>query len=270
MECENEDKLKPKSIAAIQDIFEIGEKIGKGSYSNVFAATNKSDGAAVALKIVDKTYKNILYAMNEIKAISTLKHPNIVNLRDSYENNDQIILEMDKCGMDLFSELKSRDMKPFSEKEASHIIKQVLNALKYIHSEGYIHRDVKAANILRSSNDSVKLIDFNLTQSTPCVSNRGTPYYMAPEIWQDKKSDYKSDIWAIGIIIHLLVTGEQIFDAKNITQLEQMILANPLVISDSVSAEVTHLLFMILQKNPTDRVEIDYILNHTWITHLPK
>jgi len=151
-------------------------------------------------------------------------HPNVIKLYEIFEDSRYIYLIMEECnGGELFQRIFQRisEKNLYSEKDAAMIFKQIMNAVCHCHSLNICHRDLKPENLLflNSSNDSLKVIDFGLSRifdenNHQMKTKVGTAYYVSPEILQGDY-DEKCDIWACGVILFILLTGEPPFNGEN-------------------------------------------------------
>eukprot|EP00798_Chlamydomonas_sp_ICE-L_P012354 gene12354-15532_t len=188
------------------DDYELLECIGRGSYGDVFKGLDKKTGAYVAMKVID--LENLEDDIEDInKEIQTLAGCRCSNITEYYgciirpgSSELVIVMELLACSVsDLVQFL------PLDEPTVAYVVRNVLNALAYLHDEKRIHRDVKAANILMSKDGSVKMSDFGVSgQLTGTLGFRrrtfvGTPFWMAPEVIQSTDEGYteKADIWSL-------------------------------------------------------------------------
>jgi calcium-dependent protein kinase len=213
---------------SIKDHYEIVSQIGKGGYSKVFEVRNKTTNAIHACKYISKlkmNEKTLKRTLREINMLKKLDHPNIIKLYEVYESKRSIYLIMEKCnGGDLFDNIIEHITKGrmYSEKQVSEIILQILSAINYCHKNGICHRDLKPENILllnkeNEENNKIKIIDFGLSQyisDKKLNSKVGTAYYVPPEVLSGEYTE-KCDVWSIGIILCVLLTGEPPFNGAN-------------------------------------------------------
>ena len=198
-------------------------KIGQGSYGQVLLGLDKS-GQAYAIKIIKK--KKILKGQllaNEVRIGTKMAHPNILGIKEVYEDMKTISFVMEYCeGGDLFDFITKNPNGKLDDINVIDIFIQILNALNYLHNEVYIcHRDIKPENFLITINEQnrpiVKLIDFGLAQyinrGHKMRGKIGTIMYMAPEILKKEPYDEKVDIWSTGIILYNMITGCSPFTA---------------------------------------------------------
>ena len=179
---------------------------------------HKATGAIRAVKIMRKNkiqksdWTRLRY---EIDILKNLDHPNILRLYETIEDNNSIYLVTEICeGGELFDEILARNR--FEEKDAAPIMKQLLSAINYCHKKNVCHRDLKPENVLLDSKDkqTIKVIDFGTSQVFANEEKMelvlGTAYYIAPEILSGKY-DEKCDMWSIGVILYILLSGEPPF-----------------------------------------------------------
>eukprot|EP01135_Chromosphaera_perkinsii_P011247 Nk52_evm28s2367 gene=Nk52_evmTU28s2367 len=180
------------------------QEVGHGSFGSVFRAKHAETGYTFAIKKlkVQKSSDDLEDAIKEIKAMTACKHPNVVEFFGAYLKGTSVWLAMEYCigsASDILEVFKG----PLSEVEIASVAKGVVNALGYLHKKGFIHRDVKAANILLKEDGTVKIGDFgSASLASPANSFIGTPYWMAPEVILAMESGTyggSADVWALGI-----------------------------------------------------------------------
>ena len=210
--------MKNDSMIVInKKLYEIDKKneLGKGHYGNVYAGKDITGNKEVAIKIIKK-YRKSKNKKNEIDCLKKLTDSDyIVKFYENgyVDNKEYIIMELFD-GYELYSWIKNNET--FSEKHSTLVIKQVLNAIKYLHSKSIVHRDIKPENILLNKSGKLKLIDFGLSKFEPGIniipnlqrkwSCVGTAYYMAPEVMNKIYSEL-CDEWSCGIIYYILLVG---------------------------------------------------------------
>lgn len=195
--------------------FVIGKELGKGAFGTVCIATSKTDGQIYAMKRVKLSALNIKErenALNEVRILASLSHPNIIRFEETFFDEDSktlnIVMEFADAG-DIESKLKTqiKMRQGFPEQIVWNYLIQTLKGLKYLHDNKIMHRDLKCANIFLNKEGVLKLGDLNVSKIVKmgmAVTQTGTPYYASPEIWSDKPYDYKSDLWSVGCIIYEL------------------------------------------------------------------
>ena len=205
------------------------EVIGQGSFGIVSKAINIHDGTTVAIKTIKKVQPtlNIDAIKKEIRIMKLVKHKHIIKLIDVYENKAMIYIVMEyMSGGDLYTKYCTKK-ECFSEAKVKRIFTQIAGATKYMQDLGIIHRDLKLENILfenENADSNVKIADFGLSALQgpyqEVTDVLGTLHYTAPEIIARKPYDYSVDIWSLGVILYVLVTGSYPFDSIS-SRLEQ-------------------------------------------------
>jgi calcium/calmodulin-dependent protein kinase I len=273
-------KIEGAETGDIKDKYTIGEIIGRGGFSTVHEITRKADGSKFAVKIVEKTMiqEDIKLLRREIEIMKQVDHVNILKLIEIYENDDSVFIVMELVeGSELFDRIVDKGY--YSEKSTVHIVKQILNAVRYLHQQGIAHRDLKPENLLCSgegANEVVKIADFGLSKifggdkGEELQTSCGTPGYVAPEVLMSEHYDKSVDMWGIGIITYILLAGYPPFYADNDTQLFEKIMNADYDFDDECWDDVSDIakdfIRNLLVKNPEERFTADQALEHTWIT----
>merc|ERR1719181_2156922 len=162
-------------------------------------------------------------AANEVKVLSSLKHPYIVAYKDSFIEDGFLNIVMEYAdGGDLFTRIQKakKSMSKFPEQQILRWFTQALLALKYIHDRHILHRDLKPGNFFLTKNGDLKVGDFGIAKVLSCTiahakTHIGTPYYLSPEVCQEKPYAWASDVWAMGCILYELIVHKVPFDAPN-------------------------------------------------------
>ncbi|XP_052449075.1 calcium/calmodulin-dependent protein kinase type 1D-like isoform X3 [Carassius gibelio] len=263
-----------KSTDNIQDVFEFMEVLGSGAFSEVFMVKERKTGKLFALKCVKKKNKRDVNLENEIAVLRKIKHDNVVCLEDFYESRTHYYLVMQLVsGGELFDRILDRGM--YSEADASLVIRQVLEAVSYLHKNGIVHRDLKPENLLYYSPDEsskIMVSDFGLSKmeekgimSTAC----GTPGYVAPEVLAQKPYSKAVDCWSIGVITYILLCGYPPFYEETETRLFSKIMKAQYEFDspfwDDISESAKDFIRNMMQKNPKMRYDTEQALRHPWI-----
>jgi calcium-dependent protein kinase len=211
-----------KPIEEVYDGVHTGPVLGSGISGLVRLVTHLKTGHKYAVKCLDlglvDTEQGLAQLREEIFIMCQLDHPNIVRLEEVYESHSEIYLVQELClGGELFDRLDEQPDYHYTEAECARLIKHMLCAVRYLHSKGIIHRDLKLENFLFSSTASdsdLKMIDFGLSKHFRYGEVQheavGTPYTVAPEVIRGSY-DERCDIWAIGVSSFLLLSGEPPF-----------------------------------------------------------
>ena len=224
-------------------------------------AIRKSDQLKVAIKIYDKQKivdpQKKQNLKNEIQLLQSLNHPNIIRLYEVIETNTHIHLVMEHilgCPLNIYC--RSRFERKLDECDAKYFFTQIIKAVAYCHNKGISHRDLKLENILINENKQVKLIDFGFSNDTNTFVFCGTPNYMAPELVTRKDCFAPAiDVWALGVILYVMITGVFPFRASNncdlFRKIEMGVYANPPWISDTSKNLIAKMMEVDYRKRAT-------------------
>ncbi len=251
----------------------IGENLGSGSYGKVCIVTRKSGKEIFAMKRVKLSKLSIKekeHALNEIRILYSLNNKNIIGYEEAFYDDESetlnIIMEYADDG-DLESKIKElkKNKLFFDENTIWNILIQILFGLKYLHDNKIIHRDLKSANIFLTKNGIVKIGDLNvskvLNNNKMAETKTGTPYYSAPEIWEDKLYDNKIDIWSVGCIIYEMCSLVCPFRATAISKLAKLIKKGEYIpIPDIYSDNLSNIISKMIIVNPLKRFNCDKLL----------
>jgi len=268
--------------ACITDHYEIRHYLGKGSFSTVRLGIGK-DKKQVAIKIIDKNSIDVKIESlkTEVKILMKVRHPNIVQLQDVFEDDEKVYLVIELMdGGELFDRICSDFPSGYSEKESSTMIKKCLEAVQYLHSMGIIHRDLKPENLLFSSSvagdfSEIKISDFGLAKiwtgdmlvKTAC----GSPNYVAPEVLLNQMHGYNfaCDMWSLGVILYVLLCGFCPFFDECTPALFSSITSGtysfPSPYWDNISDDAKDLVQKMLVVDPVTRYTPEQALAHPWI-----
>ncbi|KAJ8386458.1 hypothetical protein AAFF_G00169280 [Aldrovandia affinis] len=205
----------------VEDLYEMGDVLGSGHFGQVREVRERATGACWAGKFLklQKCASSRLgmerkKVEKEVEILQVLQHPNIMALKDVFESRAEVVLIVELIsGGELFDFIAEKDN--LSETEAIGFIKQILEGLRYMHSKNIAHFDLKPENIMLSDKDAplpnIKIIDFGLAQHLPqgeeYKSMAGTPQYIGPEVINYEPLTVASDMWSIGVITYILLSG---------------------------------------------------------------
>ncbi|CAK9145510.1 unnamed protein product [Ilex paraguariensis] len=253
--------------------YHIYEAIGRGKYSTVYKGRKKKTIEYFAVKSVDKSQKsNVLH---EVRILHSLDHPNVLKFCSWYETSAHLWLVLEYCvGGNLMNLLQQDGKLP--EDSIHDLARDLVRALQFLHSKGIIYCDLKPSNILLDENGRTKLCDFGLARKLSDISKtassllpqakRGTPCYMAPELFQDGGvHSYISDFWALGCVLYECYVGRPPFVGKEFTQLVKSVLSDPTpVLPGSPSRPFVNLISSLLVKDPADRIQWPELCGHAF------
>ncbi|XP_026398195.1 calcium-dependent protein kinase 14-like [Papaver somniferum] len=270
------------TLTSFEDRYELGIELGSGNYSVIHECFDKRSNETWACKSIAKkrlvTQDDILNVKLEVDITKRLSaHPNIVNLKEVYGDENYVRLVMELCpGGDLYDHMQKYKSKRLSEFSARRLFQQLLLVVMYCHENGVIHRDLKPENILLATEGSylpIKLADFGfatyIQPGEKLYGVFGTRYYIAPEVLTGKVYDQTADIWSAGVILYILLIGQVPFwGATEATTLDAVMAAKlsfPSDARDQISASAKHLITKILNPDPRKRLTAPQILDHSWM-----
>ncbi|XP_075607977.1 serine/threonine-protein kinase Nek1 isoform X4 [Balearica regulorum gibbericeps] len=250
-------------------------KIGEGSFGKAILVKAKENGQQYVIKEINiskMSNKEREESRREVAVLANMKHPNIVLYRESFEENGCLYIVMDYCeGGDLFKKINAQKGILFSEDQILDWFVQICLALKHIHDRKILHRDIKSQNIFLTKDGTIQLGDFGIARvlnstaelARTCI---GTPYYLSPEICQNKPYNNKSDIWALGCVLYEMCTLKHAFEAGNMKNLVLKIISGPFPpVSMHYSYDLRNLLSQLFKRNPRNRPSVNSILEKSFI-----
>uniref|UniRef100_A0A663N3P8 Serine/threonine-protein kinase 3 n=1 Tax=Athene cunicularia TaxID=194338 RepID=A0A663N3P8_ATHCN len=255
-----------------EEVFDVLEKLGEGSYGSVFKAIHKESGQVVAIKQVP-VESDLQEIIKEISIMQQCDSPYVVKYYGSYFKNTDLWIVMEYCGAGSVSDIIRLRNKTLTEDEIATILKSTLKGLEYLHFMRKIHRDIKAGNILLNTEGHAKLADFGVAgQLTDTMAKRntviGTPFWMAPEVIQEIGYNCVADIWSLGITSIEMAEGKPPYADIHPMRAIFMIPTNPPPTfrkPELWSDEFTDFVKKCLVKNPEQRATATQLLQHTFI-----
>jgi len=281
----NKSHFVGRQFGELDDHYKVGEIIGKGGYGKVYKCVHKETGDERAVKSIEKEQSNdsqnsSIY--DEIEYLKSFDHPNILRMYAFFEDDNFYYIVTDICeGGELFDEMYERG--PFKESDAAELIHQILSCVNYCHDRNVVHRDLKPENILLEHSDrhdgflDIKMIDFGLSHTLDRedkvrdTSVVGSTYYIAPEVYDDVY-DSKCDLWSVGVIAYMLLSGYPPFDGLDDNEIEEKVLIGEFCFDEPIwnSVPVTAKDFIkdLLTYDPDQRPTAKRALQHAWMQNV--
>ncbi|KAM9375945.1 death-associated protein kinase 2 isoform 1-T1 [Pholidichthys leucotaenia] len=267
----------------VEDFYELGVELGSGQFAVVRRCKEKSTGTEYAAKFIKKRQSRVSRRgvrreeiEREVDILQQLQHPNTVSLHDVYETRTDVVLILELVsGGELFDFLAQKET--LSEEEATQFMKQILDGVLFLHSRRIVHFDLKPENIMLLDRNAelprIKLIDFGLAHKIETGSDFknifGTPEFVAPEIVNYEPLGLAADMWSIGVITYILLSGASPF----LGDTKQETLANISAVNYQFDEDLfigtselaKSFIRQLLEKDTRKRMTIQDALNHPWI-----
>ncbi len=248
----------------LKNRYELYKEVSFTPTSKIYKALDHYNNNYVAIKYIpiknDEEYKKI---SKEIEIMNSMKTNYVVSYINSFKIKNAFYIVMEFLDTITLKEKMSKLNGMWNFEQIINIFLQILNAVEYIHEKKIVHNDLKPENIIYLRNGKIKIIDFGISKFNDEPNNYnklvGTPKYLAPEIVKFKISNFKSDIYSLGVILYELITTVAPYDNKNKNVLAAMHLKkqfiNPKEINENISNELQNIIDKSLKKNPDDRYQ---------------
>ncbi|XP_051005818.1 myosin light chain kinase, smooth muscle [Acomys russatus] len=260
----------------VSDVYDIEERLGSGKFGQVFRLVEKKTGKIWAGKFFKaysaKEKENI---RQEIGIMNCLHHPKLVQCVDAFEDKANIVMVLEiVSGGELFERIIDEDFE-LTERECIKYMRQISEGVEYIHKQGIVHLDLKPENIMcvNKTGTKIKLIDFGLARRLENAGSLkvlfGTPEFVAPEVINYEPIGYATDMWSIGVICYILVSGLSPFMGDN----DNETLANVTSATwdfddeafDEISDDAKDFISNLLKKDMKNRLDCTQCLQHPWL-----
>jgi calcium-dependent protein kinase len=260
------------STEPVANFYSIVKDLGHGSYGQVKKVKHKELNEIRAMKITNKKSESSKY---EIEILKKISHPNITKIFEIFADSKKYYIIMEFLeGGELFEAITN--IGSFTENSACKVMKQILSAVLYLHSNHIVHRDLKPENIMltqkpKNGNYQIKLIDFGTAKifrpGKKMNKFIGTSYYIAPEVLKERY-DEKCDVWSCGVILFILLCGYPPFNGNtNVDIFHAIQNQNPIFGGEEwedITSEAKDLIKLMLKKNPSERLSAEQCLTHKW------
>lgn len=273
------EQTKPELAQVVTDSktgrsYSKGKLLGKGGFARCYEMTDLSNNKMYAVKVIPQSRVSKPHQRdkitNEIELHKTLSHKHVVKFSHHFEDQDNIYIFLELCSRKSLAHIwKARHT--LTEPEVRYYLKQIISGLKYLHSRGILHRDLKLGNFFVNENMELRLGDFGLAAKLETVEQRkkticGTPNYLAPEVLNRQGHGTESDVWSLGCVMYTLMCGSPPFETLDLKETYKCIKEVRYHLPSTLSPAAQKLISGILQKNPSDRLTLDQILHHEFFT----
>uniref|UniRef100_A0A8B9BIW5 Serine/threonine-protein kinase H1 n=1 Tax=Anser brachyrhynchus TaxID=132585 RepID=A0A8B9BIW5_9AVES len=276
-------KYRAKFDPRVTAKYDIKALIGRGSFSRVVRVEHKATKQPYAIKMIETKYREGREVCeSELSVLRRVRHTNIIQLIEVFETQDRVYMVMELAtGGELFDRIIAKGS--FTERDATRVLQMVLDGVRYLHTLGITHRDLKPENLLYyhpGTDSKIMITDFGLASARKkgddCLMKTtcGTPEYIAPEILVRKPYTNSVDMWALGVISYILLSGTMPFEDDNRTRLYRQILKGKYSYSGEVSPwpSVSNLakdfIDRLLTVDPSDRMTALQALKHPWVVSM--
>ncbi|KAK1798688.1 hypothetical protein P4O66_006974 [Electrophorus voltai] len=265
-----------KKDCSVKDFYDVADRLGTGKFGQVFKLVEKSTKKVWAGKFIkafsQKEKENV---RQEIGIMNSLHHPKLVQCIDAFEGKSDIVMVMEMIsGGELFERIVDEDFE-LTEREVIKYMLQIIDGVQFIHKQGIVHLDLKPENIMcvNKTGTKIKLIDFGLARRLEGSASLkvlfGTPEFVAPEVINYEEISYPTDMWSIGVICYILVSGLSPFMGDN----DNETLANVTSATwdfedeafDEISEQAKSFISRLLKKDMKARLTCAQCLEHTWL-----
>ncbi|KAG9390867.1 Protein kinase domain [Carpediemonas membranifera] len=256
------------------DGFQIVSFIGKGSYGAVYKVKRRSDPSKTyAIKELDlrsMSPREKQEALNEIRLMASVSHQNICKYRDSFFEKDKLHIVMEfatkgDLAQAIYERKKRRRL--FDEAQVWSMFLQIALALRHLHSRKILHRDLKSANVFLMEDGIIKLGDMGVSKLLKADDKLaktviGTPYYLAPELWNRDPYDEKSDVWSLGCVLYEMLTFRHPYEAHDLKGLANKVLyGRRQPIASHYSTDINNVLNVCLTHDPKRRLSVEELFS---------
>lgn len=240
------------------------EKLADGECSRIFKASHTTTNTTVVIKVIEKSHIQSIEGRESyekyVESVKSISNPNVIRVIDFFSDDDFYFIVLPFYE---YSDLRKviLDSGALPESVASHFFQQIASGLKAGHDKGIAHKDLCLARVLMSDNENIVVSGFQLSRS-----QKHSPFYSAPEVVCGIQHDpIIADMWSLGVLLYILVTGQNPFEDKNLSTMKNRILMGSYALPKGVSSTCRDLISRLLVIKPQARITIDQVLRHPWI-----
>ena len=260
-------------VSSFKQRYEMVAEVGSGSFSSVWKTRNKETGTVMATKIINKRCEAARFMIqNEYTALRILKHPNIVQLYSTYEDDQNVYMVLEYvAGVNVTERLEKQGR--FRRVDACKVFRGVLSAVEYMHELGFAHRDLKGDNIMLDSRGNAKLIDFGFCGRVSFVKGEkaeivGSKAFKAPELLVEGGEESvgdrrKADVWSLGCVLYEMLLRRHPFVEGRL--MVDLVLNAEFVLPTYLTPSAREMLSALLMLNPEERLTCTQAFSHRWV-----
>uniref|UniRef100_A0A672L5J9 Myosin, light chain kinase 5 n=1 Tax=Sinocyclocheilus grahami TaxID=75366 RepID=A0A672L5J9_SINGR len=269
-------EVVPDTTHKARDHYHVREKLGVGKFGEVYRMTHKHTGQVYAGKFYRaRVSREKTAARQEIKLMNKLRHPKLVQCLAAYDTSSEIVMILEYiAGGELFERIVDENFE-HTEPNSVNYMRQILEGIQYIHSKHIVHLDLKPENIVcvKSAGSLIKIIDFGLAckleHGKHLMVLHGTPEFVAPEVVNYEPVDLATDMWSIGVICYILLSGVSPFQGNSDAETLALVTAaqwefDPESFGD-ITDEAKDFISGLLRKDKRTRLSCEKALAHPWI-----
>ncbi|XP_031365474.1 obscurin isoform X3 [Apis dorsata] len=271
-------EVQPCRDKSLNDLYDLGDELGRGTQGVTYHAVERSTGKNYAAKVMHGKGDLKPYMYNEIEVMNNLNHRKLLRLHDAYETDTSITLVIElAAGGELVDTLTKQAY--YTEAEIAGYIKQLLWGLEYMHSNQYAHLGLTLGDLLIShtGGDDLKICDFGLARRISHAKMMtllyGMPEYLAPEVTNNEGISFGADMWSVGIITYILLSGISPFRGNNDKETLMKIREGKWEFDDrwkNISEDAKDFIRSLLMYNVERRMDVTAALAHPWLTYADK
>ncbi|CAN9492872.1 unnamed protein product [Ophioblennius macclurei] len=284
MATAKDKKEEPESYVTVtidtknkcKDHYNVHEKLGFGKFGEVFRLTHKETGQEHAGKFYRaRASKERAAACKEIELMNKLHHPKIVQCVAAYDNRPELVMVMEYiAGGELFERIVDDNFE-HTEPTSARYMQQILEGMQYVHKQNIVHLDLKPENIVcvDTTGTRIKIIDFGLAseleEGEPLMVMHGTPEFVAPEVINYEPVGLETDMWSIGVICFILLSGESPFQGNSDAETLALVTAARFEFDqesfEDISEQAKDFISSLLKKDLSGRLSCTDALSHPWM-----